>query len=95
MPKAKRCRRLSNMVWLVRIKLVGFAGGDVAEGTGACADAAQDHHRDMLLRPALANIRTRRLFADGIELQRANEFLRFDIFSAQRRSNAQPIRLTA
>ena len=93
MAKAERGGCLSNMFRLVRIELIRLAGCDIAEGAGAGADAAQNHHGDMLLGPALADIRARRLFTDGIELQRADEILRFDILPAQRCPNAKPIRL--
>ena len=57
----------------MRIEQIGPAGRDVAEGAGAGADGAQDHHRRVLLLPALADIGAGRLLADGVELELAHQ----------------------
>ena len=59
---------LGQMRRLVRVEPAGQAGLDVAEGAGAGAGVAQDHHRRVLLRPALADVRAGRLLADRVQL---------------------------
>ncbi len=68
----------------------GPAGGDVAEGAGAGADRAQDHHRGVLLLPAFADIGAGRLLAHGVELEPAHELARLVIGRRLRRLDAQP-----
>ena len=75
---------------LVRVEPVGPAGRDVAEGAGAGADRAQDHHRRVLLLPALADIGAGRLLAHGVELELAHQLARLVIFRRVRRLDADP-----
>src|SRR6185437_14384567 len=59
--KAELCRRLGDMLRLVRVQAIGPAGRDIAEGAGAGADRTEDHHRRVLFLPALTDIGTGRL----------------------------------
>ena len=52
---------------LVRIDRARHPGLDVAEGAGPGAGVAQDHHRGVLLGPALADVRAGRLLADRVQ----------------------------
>jgi len=61
------CNRLGDTPRLVRVEKIGPAGSDIAEGTPAGADAAENHDRCMLLLPTFADIRATCLFAHGIE----------------------------
>ena len=56
-----RCSRL------VRVDRARQPGLDVAEGAGAGADVAQDHHRGVTLLPALADVGAGRLLAHGVQ----------------------------
>jgi hypothetical protein len=55
---ATRCR-------LGRVERAGQAGRHVAEGAGAGAGLAHDHHGGVALAPALADIRAGRFLAHG------------------------------
>src|SRR5579885_808549 len=79
--------------WLAGIETIGAAGRDIAECAGAGADPAQNHDRGVLLLPALADIRARRLFAHGIELQFAHQPLGGAVFRRARRPDPQPFGL--
>ncbi|MFM2409982.1 MAG: hypothetical protein RL481_810, partial [Pseudomonadota bacterium] len=57
------------------------------------ADVAQYHHRCMLLRPAFANVGTRRFFTHGVQFQIAHQFTGFVETSARRRLYPDPIGL--
>src|SRR3546814_17931481 len=62
-------RRIGDMLRLLRIDRAGHTRLDVAEGAGAGADVAQNHHRRVLLGPALAEIGAGRFLAHGRQLQ--------------------------
>ena len=68
-----------DMLGLQRIDGARHAGLDVAEGAGPRAGVAQDHHRRVLLRPALADIRAGRLLAYGREVERAHQLAGFGV----------------
>src|SRR5437763_15278452 len=93
MVQAERRDRLADARWLVRVELVGPAGRDIAEGAGASAGGAQDHHRRVLVLPALADIRTGRLFADCVELEIAHQPARRLVFRRVRSLDPGPARL--
>ena len=59
-----RCNR--HMLWFKRVNRAWHPCFNVAERTSPCANIPQDHHRSMLLRPAFADIGTRRFFAHGV-----------------------------
>ncbi len=61
---------------LVRVESAGQPGLDVAEGAGARAGVAHDHHGGVLLRPALADIGAAGLLADGDEAVLAHDLAR-------------------
>ena len=81
--EAELRHRLADMLRLVRVELVGPPGRDIAEGAGARADGAEDHHRRVLLLPALADIGAGRLLADGVELELAHQLARLVILAAR------------
>ncbi|EAP80683.1 hypothetical protein NAS141_05078 [Sulfitobacter sp. NAS-14.1] len=66
---------------------------DVAEGTGAGADLAHDHHGGMALRPAFAHIRAAGFFADSHQLVLAHDLCGIRIAFATRRLHPDPRRL--
>src|SRR5205823_5110738 len=91
--EAKRGDRFADALRLVRVELIGAAGRDIAEGAGAGANRAQNHHRRVLFLPALADIRAGRLFADCVELQLAHQAAGCLVFRRGRRLDAYPGRL--
>ena len=91
--EAELRHRLADVLRLVRIERVGLAGRDVAEGAGARADGAEDHHRRVLLLPALADIGAGRLLADGVELELAHQLARREILRRIRRLDPNPVGL--
>ena len=76
MPQAEVADGFGQIVRLVRVEQVRSAGCDIAKRAFTRADAAQDHHRGVTLRPAFTDIGTRRLFAHGIELKTTHQFAR-------------------
>src|SRR3546814_13898488 len=66
---------------------------DVAEGAGAGAGVAKDHHRRMLLCPAFADIRTGGFFAHRMQVEFAHQLARFGVTGAGRRLDADPVGL--
>ena len=56
-----------------------------------CADITQNHHRRVLLAPALADIGASRLFAHGVEVEFAHELARLVIALAYRSADADPV----
>ena len=86
-------RRIGDMLRFAGIDLARHAGLDVAEGAGAGADIAQDHHRRVLLGPALANIGAGRLFAHGVEIEVAHQLARLVEALAGGRADADPVGL--
>ena len=70
------CSRYRNMFGLKRIDGAGHARLDVAKCAGAGANITEDHHRRMLLGPALADIRARRFFTHRCEIEVAHQFAR-------------------
>ena len=76
-----------------RVNRARHPGLDVAESTGTGAGVAQDHHRRVLFGPAFADVRARRLFAHGVEVQFAHQLARFGVARAGRRLDANPVGL--
>ena len=85
--------RAADIVRLVRIERAGQARLHVAEGAGARAGVAHDHHGGVAMRPALADIRARRFLADGVQLVLAHDLPRRGIFAADGRLDPDPVRL--
>ena len=71
---------LTDMLRLIRIEWCRHACLYVAEGASPRACVAHDHEGGVLLLPALANIRTARLFADCNEAMLPDDLLRFGPF---------------
>src|SRR3546814_10138520 len=71
----------------------GLAGGDIAEGAGAGADGAEDHHGRMLLLPAFAEVRAGGFLTDRVQLQVAHQLARLGHFRRGRGLGADPVRL--
>ena len=82
-----------DMLGLERIDRARHAGLDVAEGAGAGAGVAEDHHRRVLLGPALADIGAGRLLADRGEAQPAHQRLGLHEAGADRRLHPDPVGL--
>ena len=86
-------RGVGDMLGLQRIDRARHAGLDVAEGAGARAGVAEDHHRRVLLGPALADIRAGRLLAHRGEVEAAHQLARLGEAGAGRRLDADPVGL--
>ncbi|MNE22723.1 hypothetical protein D3C80_1159470 [compost metagenome] len=93
MGKAHLLDGLGDVLGLVHVKRIGFAGRDVAEGAGAGADFTHDHEGRVLLVPALADIRTASFLAHRDQLVRTHQFARLVIALGGRRLDADPFRL--
>src|SRR5205085_2156822 len=72
-----------------------FAGLDVAEPTAPGAGVAEDHERGGPPLPALADVRTRRLLTDGVEVLRFDQALELAVLRTPRRRHLEPGRLAA
>src|SRR6185369_4982228 len=66
---------------------------DVAEGAGAGAGVAQDHHRGVLLGPALADVRAGRLLTHSVEVEAAHHRPGLGETDAGRSLDPDPVRL--
>src|SRR3981081_4946319 len=75
------------------IERPGHAGLDVAERAGPGAGVTHDHEGGVLLVPALADIRTARLFAHRDEAVLLDDFAGVGIAPRIRRAHANPVRL--
>ncbi len=84
---------VGDVLRLVRIERRGNAGGHVAEGAGAGADLAHDHHGRVLLAPALADVRAARFLADRHEIVLAHDLLGFLVDGRTGRPHPDPVRL--
>ncbi len=76
MVEAELFDRDGDVFRLVAVESAGQSGAHVAEGAGARAGVAHDHHGGVLFRPALTDIRATRLDADGDEAVLADDALR-------------------
>ena len=81
------------MLWFERVYRLWHARFDVTEGTCPRANVAQYHHRRVLLGPAFADIRTRRLFTHCIEIEVAHQPAGLIETRTTRRFYANPVRL--
>ena len=77
MGEAELGRGDRDMLGLERIDRARHAGLDVAEGAGAGAGVAEDHHRRVLLGPALADIGAGRFLADRGEVEPPHQLAAF------------------
>ena len=93
MGQAHRGHDLGQMRRLVRVDRKRRPGLDVAEGAGAGAGIAQDHHRRVLLRPALADVRAGRLLAHRVQALVPHQLRGVVIGLGGRRLDADPGRL--
>ena len=73
MLEAKPGDRVTDARGLVLVERAGQSGAHIAEGAGAGAGVAHDHEGGVALVPALADIGTARLLADGRELEFAHQ----------------------
>ena len=78
---------------LVRVGRQRPAGRDVAELARPGADAAQDHDRQRLPVPALADVRARRALAHGVQPELRDPFLEVEEDVAARHLHPDPGRL--
>ncbi len=88
-------RSLGDVSGFLLIDPARHPGLDVAEGAGPGAGVAQDHHRRMLLRPALADIGAGGLLAHGIEIQIAHKLARLAELWRCRRLHPDPVRFAS
>ena len=72
-----------DMLGLGRVDRARHPGLDVAERAGAGADVAQDHHRRVLLGPALADVGAGGLLAHGVEVELAHQLAGLAISAAR------------
>src|SRR5439155_16693602 len=87
------CRCRGYALRLMRVDEIRPAGRDIAKRASPRADAAEDHHRRVLLLPALADIRAGRLLAHRVERKLAHQPARRLVFGRTRRLDPQPVRL--
>src|SRR5438445_47460 len=66
---------------------------DGAEAAAARARVAEEHDRRGAFGPALADVRTARLFADRVEVERAQRLLEMRVRLAAGRAHLEPRRL--
>src|SRR5262249_60297547 len=92
-PEAELRGRFGDSSGLGGIERAGQAGLDVAEGARARAGVAHQHEGRVLLVPALADIGTPRLLADGMQAVRAHDRTRLAIAFRHRRLDPDPIGL--
>jgi hypothetical protein len=85
--------RLGDALRLAGVERAGHAGADVAEGAGPRARVAEDHHRRVLLGPALADVRAGRFLAHSREVEFAHQPARCVIAFADRRLDPDPVGL--
>ena len=78
---------------LVGIQRAGQSRLHVAEGAGARAGVAHDHHGGVAMRPAFADIRAGRLLAHRVQIVLAHDGAGLGIFPAHRRLDPDPVRL--
>ena len=69
------CDGLCYATRLVHIEFVRHSVGDTAVFTGSRADVAENHESGRAGLPALADVRTTRLFTNGVEALRSHLFL--------------------
>ncbi len=93
MLEAELGRGNRDVLGLERIDLARHAGLDVAESAGPRADVAEDHHRRVLLGPALADIGAGGLFAHGVEPEPAHQLAGFVVALADRGLDPDPVGL--
>src|SRR6185312_12333328 len=93
MREAKLRGRFADAGRLLRIERTRQSGPDVAESTGARAGIAHDHERCVLFLPALPDVRTARLLADGDEVVLAHDRLGGEIAGGYRRLDTDPLGL--
>src|SRR6185369_17339755 len=82
-----------DMLRLERVDGSGDPRLHVAEGAGPGAGVAEDHHRRVLLGPALTNVRAGRFLAHRGEIEVPHQTARRVITFADRRLDANPVGL--
>src|ERR1041385_2454440 len=66
-------------------------GLHIAEGAGARTRVAHDHHRGVTMTPTLTDVGTSRLLADRVQIVRADNFPRRQIFARAGGPYADPV----
>ncbi len=82
--------RLCDPDRLAGIDLAGPAVRHGAVRARARADVAKDHERRGTVIPALADVRTARVLADGMQVQLAHQVLEAQVVRRSRRAHLQP-----
>ena len=93
MLEAELGRGDGDMLRLHRIDRPWHSRLHVAEGAGAGAGIAEDHHGRVLLGPALADVRTGRFLADGRQVEPAHQLAGFVEAGADRGLDPDPVGL--
>ena len=93
MGKPKLGDRVSDALGLVLVERARQSGAHVAEGAGARAGVPHDHEGGVALVPALADVGTARLLADGCKLEFAHEAHRLGEHRRTGGAHADPGRL--
>ena len=91
--EAKFFDGLCNVFGLMGVERGRQTGAHIAEGAGAGADFAHDHHRGVLLAPALADVGTARFLANGDEIVLAHDLLGFAVNGRTGRLDPDPVGL--
>src|SRR5262245_43799590 len=90
--QAKLRGRICDTGWFIVIKRNRKPGFHVAESASARAGVSHDHEGCVFPLPALADIRTARLLAHGVQTIVAHNLLRSEIARRHRRFNSNPVR---
>src|SRR5262245_8757663 len=93
MPKRHAFDRVRDAAWLGKIELAGLAMRDGAVCARPRADVAENHECRRPVMPALADVRTARLFADGMELELLHHAFQAEVILGPRCTHLEPRRL--
>src|SRR6267378_338540 len=91
--EAQLAYRLGKVTRLQRIERPGDPAVHVTEAATPGADVPHQHHGGGAAAPAFADVRTARLFTDGVEVQLAQGALDVLVPAAARHAHLEPLRL--
>src|SRR5687768_432646 len=90
--QAHRADGLGDTTRLVEIELARLAVRDRAIGAGARADIPENHERGGAVMPALADVGTVRVLANGVQLEPTHDLAQAQIILGTRGADLQPVR---
>jgi hypothetical protein len=90
MPKRHPLDGVRNARWFCEIELVRFAVRNRTIRARAGADVAENHEGRRSVMPALADVRTACLLADGVELQLLHHAFQAEIILGPRSTHLEP-----